>query len=117
MAAIRRVWGIYPNVQYGTTEAGPISMDFMGFDDWVIKPGSLGKPMIGGIRVAILDENEKEVPPGTPGQVALWRNNAWFKMGDSAYADEDGYLWYVARIDDVIISAGYTIGPIEVEGH
>ena len=116
MAAVRRVWGIYPNVQYGTTEAGPISMDFMGFDDWVIKPGSLGKPMIGGVRVAILDENEKEVPPGTPGQVALWRNNAWFKMGDSAYADEDGYLWYVARIDDVIISAGYTIGPIEVEG-
>jgi acetyl-CoA synthetase len=116
MAAIHRVWGIYPNVQYGTTEAGPISMDFMGFDDWVIKPGSLGKPMIGGVRVAILDENEKEVPPGTPGQVALWRNNAWFKMGDSAYADKDGYLWYVARIDDVIISAGYTIGPIEVEG-
>jgi acetyl-CoA synthetase len=115
MAAIHRVWGIYPNVQYGTTEAGPISMDFMGFDDWVIKPGSLGKPMIGGVRVAILDENEKEVPPGTAGQVALWRNNAWFKMGDSAYADEDGYLWYVARIDDVIISAGYTIGPIEVE--
>ena len=116
MAAVHRVWGIYPNVQYGTTEAGPISMDFMGFDDWIIKPGSLGKPMIGGVRVAILDENEKEVPPGTPGQVALRRNNAWFKMGDSAYTDEDGYLWYVARIDDVIISAGYTIGPIEVEG-
>jgi acetyl-CoA synthetase len=116
MAAVHRVWGIYPNVQYGTTEAGPISMDFMGFDNWVIKPGSLGKPMIGGVRVAILDENEKEVPTGTPGQVALWRNSAWFKMGDSAYADEDGYLWYVARIDDVIISTGYTIGPIEVEG-
>ena len=116
ITTVHRVWGIYPNSQYGTTEAGPISMDFMGFDDWVIKPGSLGKPMIGGVRVAILDENEKEVPPGTPGQVALWRNNRWFKMGDSAYADEDGYLWYVARVDDVIISAGYTIGPIEVEG-
>jgi acetyl-CoA synthetase len=116
VAAIRRVWGIYPAVQYGTTEAGPIAMDFMAFDDWVIKPGSLGKPMIGGVSVAILDENEKEVAPGVPGQVALWRNNTWFKMGDSAYADEDGYLWYVGRIDDVIISAGYTIGPIEVEG-
>ena len=114
--AVKKAWGIYPNVQYGTTEAGPISMDFMGFDDWVIKPGSLGKPMIGGVRVAILDEDENEVAPGVPGQVALWRNEAWFKMGDSAYADEDGYLWYVARIDDVIISAGYTIGPIEVEG-
>ena len=116
IAALKRVWGIYPAVQYGTTEAGPISLDFMAFDNWAIKPGSLGKPMIGGVRAAILDENEKEVPSGTPGQVALWRNNAWFKMGDSAYIDEEGYLWYVGRIDDVIISAGYTIGPIEVEG-
>lgn len=91
-------------------------MDFAGFDNWVVKPGSLGKPMIGGVRVAIIDENEKEVGPGTIGQVALWKNNEWVKIGDSAYADEDGYLWYVSRIDDVIISAGYTIGPVEVEG-
>jgi acetyl-CoA synthetase len=116
ITAIERVWGIYPAVQYGTTEAGPIAMDFMGFDDWIIKPGSLGKPMIGGIKVAIIDENENEVPRGTIGQVALWRNNSWVKIGDSAYADADGYLWYVSRIDDVIISSGYTIGPIEVEG-
>jgi acetyl-CoA synthetase len=116
IAAIHRVWGIYPAAQYGTTEAGPIALDFMAFDNWEIKPGSLGKPMIGGVRVAILDGNEQEVLPGTPGQVALWRNGAWFKMGDSACIDEDGYLWYVGRIDDVIISAGYTIGPVEVEG-
>lgn len=116
VAAIRRVWGIYPAVQYGTTEAGPIAMDFMGFDDWVVKPGSLGKPMIGGVRAAIIDENENEVPSGTIGQVGLWKNDAWVKIGDSAWADEDGYLWYVSRIDDVIISSGYTIGPIEVEG-
>jgi acetyl-CoA synthetase len=72
--------------------------------------------MIGGVTVAIIDENEVEVPRGTVGQVALRRNNAWVKIGDSAYADEDGYLWYVSRIDDVIISSGYTIGPVEVEG-
>ncbi len=113
---IHRLWGIYPFVQYGTTEAGPIAMDFAGFDNWVAKPGSLGKPMIGGVRVAIIDEQEKEVAPGTIGQVALWKDNTWVKIGDSAYADEDGYLWYVSRIDDVIISAGYTIGPVEVEG-
>jgi acetyl-CoA synthetase len=113
---IHRVWGIYPYVQYGTTEAGPISMDFAGFDDYVVKPGSLGKPMIGGVRAAIIDENEKEVPTGTIGQVAQWKGDKWMKIGDSAYADEDGYLWYVSRIDDVIISAGYTIGPVEVEG-
>jgi acetyl-CoA synthetase len=115
IAAIKRVWGLYPAVQYGTTEAGPISMDFMGFNDWVIKPGSLGKPMIGGAKVGILNENDEEVSPGIIGQVALWKNNKWVKIGDSAYADTDGYLWYVSRIDDVIISAGYTIGPIEVE--
>ena len=108
-------WGIYPYVQYGTTEAGPISMDFAGFKNWILKPGSLGKPMIGGVKVGIIDENEKEVPAGTIGQVALWKKDQWFKIGDSAYKDEDGYLWYVSRIDDVIISSGYTIGPIEVE--
>ena len=116
IAALKRVWGIYPAAQYGTTEAGPIALDFMAFDNWIIRPGSLGKLMLGGIKIAILDESEKEVLSGTTGQVALWRNNAWFKIGDSAYIDEDGYFWYVGRIDDVIISAGYTIGPIEVEG-
>ena len=116
IAALHRVWNIYPAAQYGTTEAGPIALDFMAFDNWEIRPGSLGKIMLGGIRIAILDENEKEVPPGTPGQVAMWKNNAWFKIGDSACIDEDGYFWYIGRIDDVIISSGYTIGPVEVEG-
>ncbi|MFC1534464.1 acyl-CoA synthetase [Thermodesulfobacteriota bacterium] len=116
METIYRVWGIYPYVQYGTTEAGPITLDYAGFEDWVIKPGSLGKPMIGGMKVAVLDENDKELPSGEIGQIAIWRDNKWFKIGDSAYRDEDGYYWYVSRIDDVIISAGYTIGPIEVEG-
>lgn len=114
--AIHRVWKIYPAAQYGTTEAGPIAMDFMAFENWEIRPGSLGKLMPGGIRIAIIDENEKEVPRGTPGQVAMWKNNAWFKIGDSACIDKDGYFWYIGRIDDVIISSGYTIGPIEVEG-
>ena len=116
IAALHREWGIYPAAQYGTTEAGPIALDFMAFDNWVIKPGSLGKSMLGGVRVGILDEDDNELPPGKTGQVALWRNDEWFKIGDSAYIDEDGYVWYMGRIDDVIISAGYTIGPIEVEG-
>ncbi|MBW1999040.1 MAG: AMP-binding protein, partial [Deltaproteobacteria bacterium] len=113
---VHRTWGIYPYCQYGTTEAGPITLDYAGFDDWVIKPGSLGKPMIGGLKVAILDEQDKELPPGKVGQIAVLRGDKWMKIGDSAYVDEDGYFWYVSRIDDVIISSGYTIGPIEVEG-
>jgi acetyl-CoA synthetase len=112
---IYRVWGIYPCVQYGSTEVGSISMDYAGIKNWKIKPGSLGRPMIGGMKVALLDENDKEVPTGEIGQVSLRKKSGWVKVGDSAYADQDGYLWYVGRIDDVIISSGYTIGPIEVE--
>ena len=112
---IRQTWGITPYTQYGTTEVGPITMDYQAFKDYVVKPGSLGRPMIGGVKVAIIDEEDNELPPGEVGQVAQWRNDKWIKVGDSAYVDEDGYFWYVSRIDDVIISAGYTIGPIEVE--
>jgi len=112
---MERTWGFYPGTQYGTTEVGPIAMDFLGFENWMVKPGSLGRAMIGGIKVAILDEDGRSLPPGKIGQVAIWRDDQWVKMGDSAYMDEDGYYWYVSRIDDVIISAGYTIGPTEVE--
>lgn len=48
-------------------------MDFADFDNWILKPGSLGKPMIGVMKVAIIDGDEKEVPAGTLGQVALWK--------------------------------------------
>lgn len=113
---IHDTWGIYPHCQYGTTEAGPIVLDFAGFDDYKVRLGSLGKPMIAGAKIGILDENDQELPPGKIGQFAVFRNNEWFKIGDSAYVDEDGYYWYVSRLDDVIISQGYTIGPIEVEG-
>ena len=114
---MKETWGFYPGTQYGTTEVGPIALDFLGFDNWVVRPGSLGKAMIGGVKVAVLDEEEKELPPGQIGQMAISSDNGknWQKLGDSGYMDEDGYYWYVSRIDDVIISSGYTIGPVEVE--
>jgi len=115
ISSIQQNWGLIPYCQYGTTEMGPITLDYAGFEDWVVKPGSLGKPMIGGLKVAVIDEEGNELPPGKIGQIALWREGKWVRVGDSAYTDEDGYFWYVSRIDDVIISAGYTIGPIEVE--
>jgi acetyl-CoA synthetase/medium-chain acyl-CoA synthetase len=43
------------------------------------------------------------------------RRGEWYLTGDQAYHDEDGYLWFVGRADDVILSAGYRIGPFEVE--
>jgi acetyl-CoA synthetase len=89
-----------------------------------------------GWDVRILDEDENEVATGERGEICLrarsnphyplgyWRNDEaaretfggdWFHTKDAATADEDGYIWYAGRADDVIISAGYRIGPFEVE--
>ena len=107
--------GITLHCMYGTTEVGPICSDYAGFPDWKVKPGSLGRPMVGGQKVAVLDENGEELPPGKEGQVAVWKGNGWTRVGDIVVQDEEGYFWYKCRADDVIISSGYTIGPIEIE--
>jgi acetyl-CoA synthetase len=96
---------------------------------------TLGKPMPGW-DVQILDEDENPVAQGERGEICLrarsnphyplgyWQNpeatredfeGEWFHTKDAAEADEDGYYWYSGRADDVIISAGYRIGPFEVE--
>jgi len=111
---IQQKWGVTPHVLYGTTEVGPLTSDFAGFDNWKVKPGSLGRPAIGA-EVEVLDEDGNVLPPGKVGQMAIKRGDKWIRVGDLVYKDEDGYFWYVSRSDDVIISAGYTIGPIEVE--
>jgi acetyl-CoA synthetase len=107
--------GLVIQTNYGSTETGGFLADY-DFDDWVPKPGSLGKPLPGAM-VGILDEEDQELPQGKVGQIAIRYKpgGAWTKMGDSGYVDEDGYFWYRSRIDDVIISAGYTIGPLEIE--
>ena len=102
-----------------------------------VRPGSMGKP-VPGFRVAIVDDEGNELPPNEEGQIAVrvkpdrpvglfreyWRGpeamesafyGDWYFTGDKAYRDEDGYFWFVGRADDVIISAGYRIGPFEVE--
>jgi len=99
-----------------------------------VRPGSMGLPMPGH-RVEIIGEDGTVLPPGEVGDIALhgnppslfreyWRDpeatrgcrrGDWYLTGDRATRDEDGYLWFVGRSDDVIISAGYRIGPFEVE--
>ncbi len=111
---MKEKWGVYPYGLYGTTEVGPLTSDFAGFDNWKVKPGSLGRPSLGSI-VSVIDEEGNELPPNTVGQMATKRGDKWVRVGDMVYKDEDGYFWYVSRADDVIISSGYTIGPIEVE--
>jgi acetyl-CoA synthetase len=100
-----------------------------------VRVGSMGKPMPGW-DVHILDEDENPVATGERGEICLrarsnphyplgyWNNpeasretfgGDWFHSKDAAVQDEDGYYWYAGRADDVIISAGYRIGPFEVE--
>jgi len=107
-------FGVPPHSGYGSTEAGALIYQYAGFEGWKVKPGSLGKPMP-GLEVTLLNEKGEEVPPGTIGEIALKRRGEWFRVKDAAVVDEDGYYWHKGRVDDVIISSGWTISPTEVE--
>jgi acetyl-CoA synthetase len=98
------------------------------------KPGSMGKPYPGH-RVDVIDDEGNVLSAGEEGELAAccddpvmflgyWNNEEatqvkitanWFRTGDVGYRDEDGFLWFVGRKDDVISSAGYRIGPGEIE--
>jgi acetyl-CoA synthetase len=117
---------------YGLTESYPLCANFPFLE---VREGSMGKPMPGW-DVQLLDEDERPVAQGERGEICLrarsnphwplgyWRNDEaseetvggdWFHTKDAATQDEDGYVWYAGRADDVIIAAGYRIGPFEVE--
>src|ERR1700704_392709 len=117
---------------YGLTESYPLCANFPFME---VREGSMGRPMPGW-DVQILDEDERPVAQGERGEICLrarsnphyplgyWDNpeaseetfgGDWFHTKDAARQDEEGYVWYEGRADDVIISAGYRIGPFEVE--
>jgi len=119
---------------YGQTETVLLCGNFLCME---AKLGSMGKPAP-SIDLAIIDDQGNEVPPNQEGDIALrvrpnrplglfkeYRNAAdltaatfrgdWYITGDRAFIDDDGYFWFVGRADDVILSAGYRIGPFEVE--
>ncbi len=116
---------------YGQTESILLIGNFPGNP---VRPGSMGLPMPGH-DLDVIDEHGAPLPPGEIGDVALrgdppslfreyWkdaeatahtRRGDWYVTGDRATRDADGYFWFVGRADDVIISAGYRIGPFEVE--
>jgi acetyl-CoA synthetase/medium-chain acyl-CoA synthetase len=121
---------------YGQTETVVLIGNYRSRGDEV-RPGSMGRPSP-GFEVAVLDADLNEVPCGREGELAVrvrprrplglfreyWQNPAenaarfrgdWYLTGDVARRDADGYLWFVGRADDVIKSAGYRIGPFEVE--
>lgn len=161
----RQALGVTVNEMFGQTEINYIVGNcgsYVGRDGrrhaaWPARAGSMGRGYPGH-RVAVIDDEGRECPPGTPGDVAVhrldrhgdpdpvfflgyWRNEAatrakytggppthataggaaipaysgWCRTGDTAVMDERGYLWYQGRGDDMFKSAGYRIGPSEIE--
>jgi acetyl-CoA synthetase len=130
--------GVVPNEMFGQTEINYIVGNCASH--WQPKPGSMGMGYPGH-RVAVIDEEGKECATGVAGDVALnrfdvhgdpdpifflgyWKNEAatrdkftgdWCRTGDLAVRDDQGYLWYQGRSDDIFKSAGYRIGPGEIE--
>ncbi|MDB5987657.1 MAG: acetate--CoA ligase, partial [Nevskia sp.] len=99
---------------YGTTEIGVILVNYPGATDFVVKPGSLGKP-VPGQRVEVQDAEGAVCKPRQTGEIKLYRGKTWVPTKDLGYIDEDGYFYHAGRADDVIISAGWTMSAVEIE--
>jgi 2-aminobenzoate-CoA ligase len=103
---------------------------FIASPEESLRPGSTGKP-VPGYEAVILDATGQPVPDGTPGRLAVrgqtgcryladtrqrrYVQQGWNITGDTYVRDQDGYFWYQARSDDMIVSAGYNIAGPEVE--
>lgn len=99
---------------YGTTEIGVVLVSYPGAPDFVVKPGSLGKP-VPGCRVEVQDDAGQPCPPGVLGEIKVWRRGAWIATKDRGRIDADGYFFHAGRADDTIISAGWTMSAVEIE--
>jgi acetyl-CoA synthetase len=118
LRAFREVTGIEIRDGYGQTETGQLTAMPIGEP---VRPGSMGRPLP-GVKLAVVDGELVLVDPQTDptffighlnGEPAP-RHSPWH-TGDDVAQDEDGYLYFEGRADDLIISAGYRIGPFEVE--
>jgi acetyl-CoA synthetase len=132
--------GVPVHDHYGQTEAGMlINNHHHPLLKRPIKPGSMGQPMPGWTAVVLHKEHDEPVGPNQLGRVAMdlagsplaWfsgyhedpaksaekftADGRWYLTGDTGWMDEEGYFYFSAREDDVIIMAGYRIGPFEVE--
>jgi acetyl-CoA synthetase len=129
---VRTTFGIAAHEVFGQTECNLVVGNNSRL--FPIRPGSMGKATP-GFDVRIVNEHGEELPRGERGIIGVrqpnpvtmieyWRNpeatrkkfaGAFLLTGDLGRQDEDGYFWYVSREDDVITSAGYRIGPAEIE--
>ena len=128
----REALGVELNEMWGQSEHNYIAGNCSAI--MPVRPGSLGKPYPGH-RVAVIDADGRQLADGEMGEFATHRDDAvhflgywqrpeaaakkyagdWFRTGDVGHRDADGYLWFAGRDDDVISSAGYRIGPGEIE--
>ena len=133
----RETFGVTINEFYGQTECNPVVSN--SSEILAVRPGSMGRA-VPGHTVGVISESGDELPAGQVGEIAVlrpdpvmfleyWRrpdatrdkfsgsgsDRRWMRTGDLGRVDDDGYLWYVGRSDDVITSGGYRIGPGEIE--
>lgn len=131
-AFVQEHLGVEAREIYGQTECNLVVGSNSSY--FPIRPGSMGKP-IPGHDVRVVDDEGQELPRGTEGHIGILTGDPVMMIeywndpdataakfagnvlltGDRGRQDEDGYLWYVGRSDDVITSAGYRIGPGEIE--
>jgi acyl-coenzyme A synthetase/AMP-(fatty) acid ligase len=131
LARWREAFGLTIYDGFGQTENSLLVCNLPGSE---VRPGSMGKPTPGH-DVDVIDMDGKPCEPGEVGDIALRgdpptlfrgyykgeretrasRRGEWYLTGDRAQKDDDGYLWFVGRADDVISSGAYRIGPFEVE--
>ncbi len=129
-----RLTGLHLMEGFGQTETTLSIANLMGNAH---KVGSMGKP-VPLYDIQLLDPDDNPVGPGITGEICIrtsekvpcglfkgyynepektadvW-HDGWYHTGDTAWRDEDGFFWYVGRVDDVIKSSGYRIGPFEIE--
>ncbi len=132
--AWQRSTGVNIHEGFGQSETSLIIATLPNME---LRPGSVGKP-IPGWKVALLDDAGNPCLPGEEGEICVrvaegrpyglfagylndegeliepWRNG-WYHTGDKAHMDKDGYYWFFGRVDDLIKTSGYRVGPFEVE--
>jgi acetyl-CoA synthetase len=128
----RGVFGREINEFYGQTECNAVIGNCAAL--LAVRPGSAGRAVPGHV-VAMIDGEGREVARGAVGEIAVRRPDPamflgywgredanalkflgeWMRTGDEGMMDEEGYVFFSARVDDVITSSGYRIGPSEIE--